>query len=33
VLGAGERQSECSLIGDVVDVTLGPGQLHGWRLI
>ncbi|MGO4408896.1 MULTISPECIES: hypothetical protein [unclassified Brevundimonas] len=32
VLGVGDRQSEVSLIGDVVAVTLGPGQLHGWRL-
>lgn len=32
VLGTGERQAECSLIGDVVAITLGPGQLHGWRL-
>lgn len=33
VLGAGGRRSERSLIGDVVAVTLEPGQLHGWRLV
>lgn len=32
VLAEGGRRSEVSRIGDVVTVTLGPGQLHGWRL-
>jgi len=32
VLRASGRSPEVSLIGDVVDVMLGSGQLLGWRL-
>lgn len=33
VLRAGRRQFEVSLIGDVVEIALAPGQLLGWRLV
>lgn len=33
VLAESGRRSEVSLIGDVVRITLSPGQLHGWRLV
>lgn len=32
VLRVGGRNTEVSLIGDVVTITIAPGQLHGWRL-
>ncbi|MNN53942.1 hypothetical protein D3C81_1687300 [compost metagenome] len=32
VLRDGGRNTEVSLIGDIVTITIAPGQLHGWRL-
>jgi hypothetical protein len=32
VLREGGRSAEVSLIGDIVTITLAPGQVHGWRL-
>lgn len=32
VLRVGGRENEVSLIGDIVTISLAPGQVHGWRL-